>query len=143
MKVSKRIKSIISVIVAVAMVITMLPQGQLVKAATEMNINIHFYDTDQKYAGKVYLQYWQEGTATVSTKAEVFEKWKCNRFPLTSEESTEGADWYGLNIKGSVEGFQLLDETAENYTGNFYNVAMKNTKAICIIKMVLGIQRIQ
>ena len=60
MKVSKRIKSIISVIVVVAMVITMLPQGQLVKAATEMNINIHFYDTDQKYAGrKVLLQYLQ------------------------------------------------------------------------------------
>ena len=125
MKVSKKIKSIISVIVAVAMVITMLPQGQLVKAATEMDINIHFYDTDQKYAGKVYLQYWQEGTAKLSTKEEAFEAWNCNRFPLTSEESTEGADWYGVNIKGSVEGFQLLDETGKNYTGNFYNVAMK------------------
>ena len=71
MKVSKKGRVIISVLLTIAMVITMLPSGQLVKAADEsgaagMNINIHYYDKADAYAGKVYMQYWQPGTATVT-----------------------------------------------------------------------------
>ena len=72
MKVSKKIKKIFSVILTIAMVITMLPQGQLIKAADGMDIDIHFYDAGQAYEGKVYLQYWQPGTATISTEGEEF-----------------------------------------------------------------------
>lgn len=127
MKVRASYKKIISLVVALAMIITMLPQGQLVQAATGMDINIHFYDTDKKYAGKVYLQYWDPGTATISTEKEVFETWKADRYPLKSEEATEGADWYGLNIKGSVNGFQFLNEDGKlNTGGKGYNAAMKD-----------------
>ena len=74
MKVSKKLKQIVSVILLIAMVITMLPNGQLIKAAEDgMNINIHFYDEDAAYGGKVYLQYWQEEDATVSTEGELFK----------------------------------------------------------------------
>ena len=89
MKVSKKIKKIFSVILTIAMVITMLPQGQLIKAADGMDIDIHFYDAGQAYEGKVYLQYWQPGTATISTEGEEFAAWNVTRYPLLSEESTE------------------------------------------------------
>ena len=127
MKAKTSYKKIISLVVTLAMIITMLPQGQLIRAATGMDINIHFYDTDQKYAGKVYMQYWQPGTATISTDVEEFEDWKVDRYPLVSEETTEGEDWYGLNIKGSVEGFQFLNEDGKvNTGGTVYNAAMKD-----------------
>lgn len=127
MKAKTSYKKIISLVVTLAMIISMLPQGQLIRAATGMDINIHFYDTDQKYAGKVYMQYWQPGTATISTDVEEFEDWKVDRYPLVSEETTEGEDWYGLNIKGSVEGFQFLNEDGKvNTGGTVYNAAMKD-----------------
>ena len=57
MKVSKKLKKIVSVLLAVVLIITMLPKGQIVKAADGgMNVKFHFYDVDKKYAGKVYLQ---------------------------------------------------------------------------------------
>ena len=95
MKVSKKLKSIISAILVIAMVITLLPNGQIIKAAEGMNINIHFYDKDKAYAGKVYMQYWQPGTATVSTKKEHFDSWDVDRYPLEDESATQGEDWYG------------------------------------------------
>lgn len=128
MKVSKKLKQIVSVILLIAMVITMLPNGQLIKAADDgMNIDIHFYDKDAAYGGKVYLQYWQEGTATVSTEGEKFAAWDdVTRYPL-SAEAEEGENWYGLNIKGSVEGFQFLNEDGtENTKGKGYQPGMKN-----------------
>ena len=126
MKVSKKLKSIISAILLIAMVITLLPNGQIIKAAEGMNVNIHFYDKDKAYAGKVYMQYWQPGTATVSTKEEDFADWNVKRYPLESETETEGEDWYGLNLQGSVEGFQFLDETGkQNTNGSVYLPGMK------------------
>lgn len=126
MKVSKKLKSIISAILVIAMVITLLPNGQIIKAAEGMNINIHFYDKDKAYAGKVYMQYWQPGTATVSTKKEHFDSWDVDRYPLEDESATQGEDWYGLNLQGSVQGFQFLDETGkQNTNGTVYLPGMK------------------
>lgn len=125
MKKKASFKRIISLVVVLAMVITMLPEGQLIKAAIGMDINIHFYDSKKAYAGKVFLQYWQQGTATISTEEEDFVEWGVKRYPLASEEATEGEDWYGLNIKGSVEGFQFLNEDGKlNTAGSVYNGAM-------------------
>ena len=56
MKMSKKLKTIISVMMMVAMVITMLPKADIVRAADGMDINFHFYDKGQKYGGKVFLQ---------------------------------------------------------------------------------------
>ena len=112
----------------------MLPSEQLVKAAdTGMDINIHFYDKDQKYKGKVNMQYWQEATATVSTVGVAYH-WGDNDvklYPLTAETDTEGADWYGINLKGSVEGFQFTDadpNTSQISTGSVYNASMASYK---------------
>ena len=130
MKMSKKLKTIISVMMMVAMVITMLPKADIVRAADGMDINFHFYDKGQKYGGKVFLQYWQEGTATFSTEVTKNADWGVNVYPLNAEAS-EGDDWYGVNMKGSCEGFQFLDDkpnTSKNYTGSQYNVAMKNFK---------------
>lgn len=130
MKMSKKLKTIISVMMMVAMVITMLPKADIVRAADGMDINFHFYDKGQKYGGKVFLQYWQEGTATLSTEVTKNADWGVNVYPLNAEAS-EGDDWYGVNMKGSCEGFQFLDDkpnTSKNYTGSQYNVAMKNFK---------------
>lgn len=126
MKVSKKLKSVISVILAVAMIITVLPSGQLILAADKkMDVNIHFYD-DGSYGGKVYFQYWDEGNATISTEEskERFEKWSCTRYPLVSETDKEGDGWYGLNAKGTMTGFQFLNEDASKYSGNVYGSLM-------------------
>ena len=127
MKVSKKLKQIVSVILLIAMVITMLPNGQLIKAAEDgMNINIHFYDEDAAYGGKVYLQYWQEEDATVSTEGELFKDWNVTRHPLISEAETEGENWYGITIQGSVEGFQFLNTDGSEKTGDCYQPGMKD-----------------
>lgn len=128
MKVSKKLQSIIGVILAIAMVITMLPNGQLVLAADKkMDVNIHFYD-DGSYGGNVYFQYWDEGNATISTEEskEYFASWSCNRYPLVSETDQEGEGWYGLNVKGTMTGFQFLNKDASKYTGNVYGSLMSD-----------------
>lgn len=112
----------------VAMVVTMLPKGQFAKAApVKMDVHFHFYDKDQKYAGKVFIQYWG-GSAELSTEETTNEDWTVKVNPLEAEAS-EGADWYGVTFKGTCEGFQFLDEhpnTTKNYTGSVFNAAMKD-----------------
>lgn len=126
MKVSKKLKSVISAILVIVMVITVLPKEQLILAADKkMDVNIHFYD-DGSYGGTVYFQYWEEGNATISTEEskEHFEKWSCTRYPLVSEAEKEGEGWYGLNVKGTMTGFQFLNKDASKYTGNVYGSLM-------------------
>lgn len=132
MKVSKKLKKIVSVLLAVVLIITMLPKGQIVMAADGgMNVTFHFYDVDKTYAGKVYLQYWG-GSAEISfnkeaVEPETYSPWNVQCYPLTSEEATEGEDWYGLEVKGSMEGFQFFDvdpDKSKNCSGNVYNASM-------------------
>lgn len=130
--------------VAFAMMVTMLP-ANAVKAAQEeksvvnkeiatvnadqgMDINIHYYDSEKAYEGKVYLQYWDNAEdATITTTGEAITVWdSATAYPLASEAATEGEDWYGLNIKGKVVGFQFLNVDGSKATGSVYNKALEN-----------------
>lgn len=137
-----RWKKVISLMVAIAMMITVLPGNQAqaanktavvendavaVNQEAGMNINIHFYDTDEAYDGMVYLQYWDDPTvATISTEGEEFKAWGVTRYPLEDESEEEGEDWYGLNMQGKVVGFQFLSEDGSKNTGTVYNKALEN-----------------
>lgn len=132
--------------VAFAMMITMLPANQVkaeqgqkavvnkeattVNAEEGMDINLHYYDSEKAYDGKVYFQYWDDAkAATITTSGEAITVWDTVKvYPLVSEVATEGEDWYGLNIKGKVAGYQFLNQDGAKSTGSVYNKAMEGYK---------------
>lgn len=83
-----------------------------------MDVQLHVYNGAEGGLGydEVYLQYWQAGSAEITNATEeYFENWKCNRYKLTDE----GDDWYGITMKGSMQGFNLLDKEGKKQINGF------------------------
>ena len=74
----------------------------------------------------MYLKRKLRGKTASEESKEYFASWNCNRYPLVSETDKEGEGWYGLNVKGTMTGFQFLNKDATKYTGNVYGSLMSD-----------------
>ena len=125
MKKYKLTRKILSVIMVIAMFVTLLPVTTPVIAAdTGMYVTLHVYNGTEGGLGydAVYMEYWQVGTATITNATEkYFDTWGKTIYQLTAE----GNDWYTLTIQGSVEGFQFLNsDGSKNTSGKGYEANM-------------------
>ena len=122
-------KRLLSMILAVAMVITMVPALLMssieAKATSSVYVTLHF-DLSTWGWGQPALQYWGGSSTTVVGDGDSynFEAWNVDITNLIDD----GDGWYEITLNGDFSGFQILDaNNSSNCTnGVGYDSAMAN-----------------